>query len=87
MPRSSKSTSGDYVFARATASLSQPGTVFKFSIIEGRQYWASHPAVLAHPSSFSDRPLVILPVDWVAPDAPVEQATAAPGEVRNTDRA
>ena len=77
-----------YVFARATASLTVPGTVWRFAVEEGKAYWADHPVVEAHPSSFSPDPIVILPRDWepASREAPVEQATAAPGEKRAARR-
>ncbi len=73
-----------YVFARATTSLSVPGQVWKFAVIENGAYWADHPAVVAHPSSFSPDPIVIHPHGWATVD--VEQASASPGERRNARR-
>lgn len=85
MPRS-KSPQRPYVFALASTSLTVPGTVWRFKAEEGKAYWADLPVVLAHPSAFGQDPPQIFPVDWVPADAPVEQATAAPGEQRETGR-
>jgi hypothetical protein len=71
-----------YVFATTTASLREPGTNQRVSIHRGSAWHADCPLVRAHRSMFSDTPPDVFPRDW----EPVEQATAAPGEKRNTRR-
>lgn len=76
------------VYAKSTASVALPdGAVV--GVQEGSHWSADDPIVQAHPDLFSDdarfgmlfsRPLQ--PDDY----PPVEQATAAPGERRNTTR-
>lgn len=53
-------------------------SAWKGPIIEGKDYPPDHPAVKANPSAFDK--ISIARDD----DAPVEQATAAPGEKRPT---
>ncbi len=76
-----------FVFARATTSLKAPGDKYPSQIHEGRTYWSDWPVVVAHPDAFSPTPTRILPANWVPAEAPVEQATAAPGEKRTVRRA
>lgn len=88
MARSKSPTPQLYVFAAATATLRVPGTVWRFPVEEGKAYWADHPAVLAHPAAFTADPPRIFPTDWTpaVESVPVEQATAAPGEQRESGR-
>ena len=80
----SKSTPQNYVFALVTQGLRGPGDKYPSHVEEGRTYAADWPIVLANPDCFSTEPTLILPRNWVPP---VEQATAAPGELRDSRRA
>jgi hypothetical protein len=71
------------VFARATTSLRDSGSKYPTTIREGEAWHATHPLVVANPDAFSDDPPVVHPRGW---DPPVEQASAAPGEKRATNR-
>lgn len=73
-----------FVFARASVSLRERGSKYPTQVKEGQAWHADHPLVKDHPDAFSSEPLVIYPRGW---EAPVEQATAAPGEKRATRRA
>lgn len=73
-------------FARATTSLRLPGDKYPTTVREGSAWWADHPAVLANPELFADEPQIVLPRNWTPKEAPVEQATAAPGEKRGSRR-
>lgn len=71
-----------YVFARSTTSTgSGDGRVFQ--IREGEVWAADDPLVKANPDLFSDEPTKLSRSSAVRS---VEQATAAPGEVRNVKR-
>ncbi len=74
------------VFVRATASVRTPGSKYPTSLHVNEPYWADSPLVLARPELFSDTPSVVFPQGWTPADAPVEQASAAPGEKRATRR-
>lgn len=77
------------VFARETGVLVVNGLPWR---TEANQPWhADDPLVKAHPNAFSDRPLQIASTeledrDPSSPRRSVEQATRAPGEVRNLRR-
>jgi hypothetical protein len=76
-----------YATARAMVPLAGGGQAL---VVKGSHWPADDPVVLAQPSLFSDDPRWGLnysaePAGWGEP--PVEQATAAPGEKRNTRRA
>lgn len=76
------------VFATDTAALPLPSGA---SVVVHRgQHWsADDPVVKAHPGLFSDDPRYGLTYSVPPPEmaeAPVEQATAAPGEKRATRR-
>lgn len=70
-------------FARYTASMRCPGDKYPTHVRVNDPWWADHPLVKAHPDAFADQPAEILPRGW---SPPVEQATAAPGEKRATQR-
>jgi hypothetical protein len=76
MPRGKAPDSPRYVFALDTVAVRKP---FPLTVIRGDVWHADHPIVLAHPDLFSADPPVVHPRNWVPP---VEQATAAPGELR-----
>ena len=81
MPRKAKPK---YVFAKANGSFKFGGRSFK--VVPGQVWDADCPLVAAYPDSFSDEPLKVH--GWTDDEpAPVEQATAAPGEKRTTRRA
>lgn len=69
----------DYVYASATTILAHEGE--KVRIYEGEVWAGSDPVVLANPSLFSAKPTKLR---RTTPEAPVETATAAPGEKRST---
>ena len=76
-------TKKSYVFARDTVSVREPGSKYPTSVQRGSAWHANCPLVLAHPDLFSATPTDVHPRNW---QAPVEQATAAPGEKRTTQR-
>jgi hypothetical protein len=78
-----KPTRPRYVFARATTSVREPGSKYPTTIHQGTVWHPESPMVLAHPDLFSEEPPEVLPRGW---SPPVEQATAAPGEVRDAGR-
>jgi hypothetical protein len=78
----------DVVFATTTATVTHPDGGTGFVVRKGSHWPAGDPVVAAHPDMFSDDPRYGMnysrePAGW---DAPVEQATAAPGERRQTRR-
>ena len=70
-----------YVFAQSTVSVREPGSKYPTMIHQGSVWHAESLMVTSHPDLFSDEPVEVFPRDWVPP---VEQATAAPGEVRDS---
>lgn len=80
MPRKAKPA---YVFAKANGSFKFEGRRFK--LVPGQVWAADCPLVNAYPESFTDEPPHLHGVDW-GDDAPIEQATNAPGEKRTTTR-
>lgn len=80
MPRGKTPDSVRYVFARDRSYLRTPGSPYPTLIDRGMAVPADHPLVLAHPMAFQSEPVLVWPRDWVPP---VEQATAAPGELRD----
>jgi hypothetical protein len=72
-----------YVFASATTSVKAPGDKYPTTIHQGSVWHAESPMVLANPGLFTDDPPVVHPIGW---EPRVEQATAAPGEVRESRR-
>lgn len=75
-----------YATATTSVGLRHGGTIV---VGKGTHWHADDPVVIDHPDLFSDDPRYGL-VFTEAPegfDAPVEQATAGPGEKRNTRRA
>jgi hypothetical protein len=72
-------------FARDTVSVREPGSKYPTSVQRGSAWHADHPIVVANPTLFDDEPPEVLPRGWKAPPA-VEQASAAPGELRTARR-
>lgn len=75
------------VYAKGTRSVQLP-TGISGMVRVGTHWPADDPVVLAHPDLFSTDPRFgllysVQPDGW---DAPVEEATAVPGERRNTRR-
>jgi hypothetical protein len=79
-----KSPRARYVFAKDTASVREPGSKYPTTVHKGTVWHADCPMVQMHPGLFGEDPPEVLPRGWVAP---VEQATAVPGEVRDSGRA
>lgn len=82
MPRP-KQSRARYVFATATVSVREPGSKYPTTVHQGTVWHADCPMVTSHPDLFSDEPPIVHPRGW---EPPVEQATAAPGERRETGR-
>jgi hypothetical protein len=83
MARPKKTPQKEYVFAQATTSIREPGSKYPTTIHKGTAWHADSPIVKSHPDFFSSDPPEVFPRGWVSP---VEELTAAPGEVRDTDR-
>lgn len=76
------------VFAKETVSL-LTAQGFPIVVRKGEHWPADDPVVQANPDLFTDDPRYGLSFSTPPPEmaeAPVEQATAAPGERRNTRR-
>lgn len=71
----------EYVFA--TVNTLVVGTFGRSRLRVGDCWYADHPVVRKHPDMFSEEPPEVHPRGW---SPPVEQATAAPGETRQTSR-
>lgn len=76
------------VYATSTGLVTDPATGVRGTVQKGSHWPADDPVVKAHPDLFSEDPrwgmnYSVEPDGW---DAPVEQATAAPGEKRTTRR-
>jgi hypothetical protein len=69
-----------FVFARESLSFWLGSE--RFYVKRNQPFEATHPAVLANPDVFQDEPLDAV----LAPERPIEQASAAPGEKRATRR-
>jgi len=78
----------NYVIALDTVSVREPGSKYPTTVRRGSYWWADCPMVRDNPGLFSDSPpeVEIMPRNWPASYADVEQATAAPGEKRATKR-
>jgi len=77
----------DVVYATTTAPVELPSGIR--GIVQKGTHWpADDPVVKAHPDWFSRDPRfgMVYSVEPTGYDAPVEQATAAPGERRNIRR-
>ena len=83
MPRG-KQNAPKYVFVAETCHVRTPGSKYPTLITKGEAWYAESDIVRAHPHLFVEHPTVVNPRGW---SPPVEQATAAPGEVRTTARA
>lgn len=73
-----------YKFARYTTSVRERGSKYPTTVHAGTVWHADYQLVIDNPDLFSDEPAELLPRGW---SPPVEQATAAPGEERDTGRA
>ena len=82
MPRG-KAVQKSYVFATATVSVREPGSKYPTMVPQGSAWHAECPLVKSRPDLFSPDPPVVYPNGW---EPPVEQATKAPGEVRDSGR-
>jgi hypothetical protein len=81
----------DYVFALADTVIRLNHGATKVTLNVGAVFHKADPVVAVHPELFSETPpdsVVRTTPDWKrpAPPAPVEQATAAPGERRTGRR-
>jgi hypothetical protein len=85
MSRPKSAPTSKYVFARATTQVREAGNKYPTLVQEGTVWWPDCAIVKAHPDLFSADPPVVNPRGWVP--AVVEQATAAPGETRDSGRA
>lgn len=68
-----------FKFANSTTSVRFDGRIVRLA--EGDPWYADDPFVVARPELFSDAPVRVYGVQGVTV-APVEQATARPGEKR-----
>jgi hypothetical protein len=78
-----KTPQHEYVFALDTVSVREPGSKYPTIVQKGTAWHADCPMVTSHPDLFSPDPPEVHPRGW---SPSVEQATAAPGEVRDTGR-
>ncbi len=77
----------DVVCATQTAHVAPPsGEGLPITVIDGSFWRADDPVVVAYPSLFTTDVRYNLHSSEPLDDAPVEQATAAPGEKRTTRR-
>lgn len=83
MPRGKSTPQRSYVFAADTVSVREPGSKYPTSVQKGTAWHADCELVLAHPDLFSSDPPEVFPRGWTPR---VEQATAAPGEQRDSGR-
>ena len=72
-------------FAIDTVSVREAGSKYPTSVQKGSAWHADHPLVVSNPGLFSDDPPEVLPRGW-KPVPVVEQASAAPGELRTARR-
>jgi hypothetical protein len=72
-------------FACDTVSVREAGSKYPTSVQKGSAWHADHPIVVGNPSLFTDDPPEVLPRGW-KPAPVVEQASAAPGELRTARR-
>jgi hypothetical protein len=82
MPRTTRKTPR-YVFAIDTVAVRTSDSPYPTRVHRGEVWHADHPFVVAHPDLFSDTHPTPHPRGW---EPAVEQATAAPGELRTTAR-
>jgi hypothetical protein len=78
-----------YKFAKETTSLRMPGSKYPTAVREGDPWFADHDLVRMFPNVFGDEPTVIHPRGWKpekVSEPVVEQASAAPGELRTARR-
>ncbi len=83
MPPKPKSAAPRYVFAKYTASVREPGSKYPTTVHQGTVWHPECDMVRNNPDMFSTEPPEVNPRGW---SPPVEQATAAPGEVRDSTR-
>ena len=76
------------VYATTTSLVTDPSTGVRGKVQKGTHWPADDPVVKANPDLFSEDPRwgMNYSVEPDGYDAPVEQATAAPGERRQTRR-
>ena len=79
----SKSTPQPYVFALDTVSVREPGSKYPTTVHKGTCWHSECPMVTSHPALFSADPPEVFSRGW---QPQVEQATAAPGEQRESGR-
>ena len=72
-------------FAIDTVSVREAGSKYPTSVQKGSAWHADHPIVVGNPGLFSDDPPEVFPRGW-KPEPMVEQASAAPGELRTARR-
>ena len=76
-------------FALDTVSIREAGSKYPTTVQRGTAWHADHPVVVSNPGVFGDEPPDVLPRGWKperATESVVEQATAAPGELRTARR-
>jgi hypothetical protein len=76
-------------FACDTVSVREAGSKYPTSVQKGSAWHADHPLVVGNPSLFTDDPPEVLPRGWKpekVSEPVVEQASAAPGELRTARR-
>jgi hypothetical protein len=72
-------------YALDTVSVRERGSKYPTQVHKGTAWHADYPLVVDHPDLFADNPTDVLPRGWQPPPA-VEQASAAPGELRTARR-
>jgi hypothetical protein len=82
MPRR-KTPQHTYVFVQYDVSIREAGSKYPTLLESNTAVPADHPIVAAHPDAFGPDPVKVWPRGW---SPSVEQATAAPGEVRDNGR-
>ena len=83
MPRRKSGPKPEYLFALDSFAAREPGSKYPTNVPKGSAWHADAPIVLAYPDMFSETPTEVFPRGWVPK---VEQATDAPGELRDTER-
>ena len=75
-------------FALDTVSVRERGSKYPTQVQKGTAWHAEYPLVVDHPELFADTPTDVLPRGWKPEKAEpvVEQASAAPGELRTARR-
>jgi hypothetical protein len=73
------------VYATASVAVTMPGG-YTAMVQKGSHWPPDDPLVLSHPDLFSEDPRYGMSYSQPQPPEPVEQMTAAPGEIRNVRR-